>query len=396
MVSKQEMTFESIDQEEDFVHFEDFEGSEASLLEVLAEENLLDFESDADLNDDQVQIEQIDVVNDPVGLYFRQMAQVPLLTSEQELELAKRLRAARVGEIKKYFDLLRAHPHFKAEDFLFPASIEAQRDQLLALPEFSELDEETLDLILDGFEAFQYLVKANTRFVVSIAKKYLGKGQPFADLIQNGNVGLLRAAIKYDPDKGNRFSTYAIWWIWQSITRNLAVKTRTIKLPLYQMENLRLFGLTSRQLEQKLGRKPSFEEISARIFKETGKYFPPEEIEELFQDARQPFELNRPVGKNGNSEFGEFLEDRESPEPQESVEDHLLKELVAELFLELTPIEANVLRLRFGFNSEERRFSLIEVANRFGLSPEWVRQLEKKAIQHMMRNPRSKGLKEYY
>jgi RNA polymerase primary sigma factor len=297
--------------------------------------------------------------DDPVGLYFRQMAQEPLLTAQEEIELAKRIELGREAE-----ELLPTMP---------PGTDEYERLLLLQL---------------DGQEAREHLGRANTRLVVSIAKRYMGQGLPFPDLIQEGNVGLMRAVDKYDYKRGNRFSTYATWWIRQAITRALAQKTRTIRIPLHMTERIRQMYRTAQVLEQTLGHRPTPEEIAKEM------ELPPESVRGMMDASQHAIALERPVGDDGDSEFGDFIEDQDSPSPVEAATQHLLQETIEEVLSELTPRQSHILRLRFGLGGGEPH-TLEEIANKFGLSRERIRQLEKEALRRL-RHPRlAHNLRDY-
>jgi RNA polymerase primary sigma factor len=299
--------------------------------------------------------------DDPVGLYFRQMAQEPLLTALEEIDLAKRIELGRESQLQ--IDLLGDSP---------PVSTA----QALAI------------LIEDGQAAREHLGRANTRLVVSIAKRYMGQGLPFPDLIQEGNVGLMRAVDKYDYKRGNRFSTYATWWIRQAITRALAQKTRTIRIPLHMTERIRQMYRTAQTLEQSLGRRPTPEEIAAEMG------VPPENVRSMMDASQHAIALERPVGDEGDSEFGDFIEDQDAPTPVETATQHLLQETIEEVLAELTPRQSHILRLRFGLGGGEPH-TLEEIANKFGLSRERIRQLEKEALRRL-RHPRlAHNLRDY-
>jgi RNA polymerase primary sigma factor len=297
--------------------------------------------------------------DDPVGLYFRQMAQEPLLTAQEEIELAKRIELGR-----------------EAADRL--------RTMALSLEECEWLRK----LVEDGQSAREHLGRANTRLVVSIAKRYMGQGLPFPDLIQEGNVGLMRAVDKYDYKRGNRFSTYATWWIRQAITRALAQKTRTIRIPLHMTERIRQMYRTAQVLEQTLGHRPTPEEIAKEM------ELPPESVRGMMDASQHAIALERPVGDDGDSEFGDFIEDQDSPSPVEAATQHLLQETIEEVLSELTPRQSHILRLRFGLGGGEPH-TLEEIANKFGLSRERIRQLEKEALRRL-RHPRlAHNLRDY-
>jgi len=297
--------------------------------------------------------------DDPVGLYFRQMAQEPLLTAQEEIELAKRIELGR-------------------------EALDRLNDGSLPVEERERLQE----LVDDGQAAREHLGRANTRLVVSIAKRYMGQGLPCPDLIQEGNVGLMRAVDKYDYKRGNRCSTYATWWIRQAITRALAQKTRTIRIPLHMTERIRQMYRTAQVLEQTLGHRPTPEEIAKEM------ELPPESVRGMMDASQHAIALERPVGDDGDSEFGDFIEDQDSPSPVEAATQHLLQETIEEVLSELTPRQSHILRLRFGLGGGEPH-TLEEIANKFGLSRERIRQLEKEALRRL-RHPRlAHNLRDY-
>ena len=300
--------------------------------------------------------------DDPVGLYFRQMAQEPLLTADEEIDLAKRIERGK-----------------KAQSRLDQPDVTTKSDRWIR-----HLDR----LIYDGQASREHLGRANTRLVVSIAKRYMGQGLPFPDLIQEGNVGLMRAVDKYDYRRGNRFSTYATWWIRQAITRALAQKTRTIRIPLHMTERIRQMYRTAQSLEQVLGRRPTPEEIAEAMD------LAPEAVRSMMDASQHAIALERPVGDEGDSEFGDFIEDQDTPSPVESATQNLLEETIEEVLAELTPRQSHILRLRFGLGSGEPH-TLEEIANKFGLSRERIRQLEKEALRRL-RHPRlAHNLRDY-
>jgi RNA polymerase primary sigma factor len=297
--------------------------------------------------------------DDPVGLYFRQMAQEPLLTAQEEIELAKRIELGREALRRLEYEILS------------PDECAWQRK-----------------LVEDGQAAREHLGRANTRLVVSIAKRYMGQGLPFPDLIQEGNVGLMRAVDKYDYKRGNRFSTYATWWIRQAITRALAQKTRTIRIPLHMTERIRQMYRTAQLLEQTLGHRPTPEEIAQEM------ELPADSVRGMMDASQHAIALERPVGDDGDSEFGDFIEDQDSPSPVEAATQHLLQETIEEVLSELTPRQSHILRLRFGLGGGEPH-TLEEIANKFGLSRERIRQLEKEALRRL-RHPRlAHNLRDY-
>ncbi len=331
-------------------------------LDELGIELREDDSEEEDKKEDAPNVGDINAVSadDPVGLYFRQMAIEPLLTANEEIELAKRIELGREAE-----------------------------EQVTTLKRGdSELRIELYSLVADGQAAREHLGRANTRLVVSIAKRYMGQGLPFPDLIQEGNVGLMRAVDKYDYKRGNRFSTYATWWIRQAITRALAQKTRTIRIPLHMTERIRQMYRTAQNLEQTLGRRPTPEEIAEEMD------LPPENVRGMMDASQHAIALERPVGDDGDSEFGDFIEDDDTPSPVDTATQHLLQETIEEVLSELTPRQSHILRLRFGLSGGEPH-TLEEIANKFGLSRERIRQLEKEALRRL-RHPRlAHNLRDY-
>jgi RNA polymerase primary sigma factor len=323
----------------------------------------LEFEPEELLKDPGVGDISAVSADDPVGLYFRQMAQEPLLTAIEEIDLAKRIEIGR-----KAYDRLNRPEVYENYSTNWIRHMER--------------------LMLDGQLAREHLGRANTRLVVSIAKRYMGQGLPFPDLIQEGNVGLMRAVDKYDYKRGNRFSTYATWWIRQAITRALAQKTRTIRIPLHMTERIRQMYRVAQSLEQSLGRRPSPEEIAGEMD------VPADTVRSMMDASQHAIALERPVGDDGDSEFGDFIEDQDSPSPVEAATQHLLEETIDEVLSELTPRQSHILRLRFGLGGGEPH-TLEEIANKFGLSRERIRQLEKEALRRL-RHPRlAHNLRDY-
>lgn len=300
--------------------------------------------------------------DDPVGLYFRQMAQEPLLSAKDEIALARRIERGR-----------------RAQELLDRPDVVTRSERWIRHMERR---------VYDGQAAREHLGKANTRLVVSIAKRYMGQGLPFPDLIQEGNVGLMRAVDKYDYERGNRFSTYATWWIRQAITRALAQKTRTIRIPLHMTERIRQMYRVAQDMEQLLGRRPSLAEIAD----EMGMTL--DSVRAMMDASQHAIALERPVGEDGDSEFGDFIEDLETPSPVESATQNLLQETIEEVLSELTPRQSHILRLRFGLGGGEPH-TLEEIANKFGLSRERIRQLEKEALRRLRHPQLSHSLRDY-
>ena len=272
-------------------------------------------------------------VDDPVRMYLREIGRIPLLTYEQELDLAKRI-------------------------------------------------------LEDDEEAKQKLAESNLRLVVSIAKKYVGRGMLFLDLIQEGNMGLIKAVEKFDYTKGFKFSTYATWWIRQAITRAIADQARTIRIPVHMVETINKLIRTSRHLLQQLGREPSVEEIAEEM------EIPVEKVMEIQKIAQDPVSLETPIGEEDDSHLGDFIQDDDSPAPHDSAAYTLLKEQLEEVMNTLTPREAKVLKLRFGLEDGKAR-TLEEVGRQFQVTRERIRQIEAKALRKLIHPSRSKKLRDY-
>lgn len=299
-------------------------------------------------------------IDDSVGLYFREMGQQQLLTAEEEVQLAMEIEAGRA-----------------AEETL-ESAITLSDDELDELQRLKEI----------GDAARAHLIRANTRLVVSIAKKYRGRGLQFLDLIQEGNVGLMKAVEKYDYRRGNRFSTYATWWIRQAVTRALANHGRTIRIPAHLGGRISKLYQVAQELEQEFGRQPTAEEIAENM------ELPAERVRWMLRTSRQPVHLERPVGDESDAELGDFIEDIEAPPPAEMVANNMLTEELGDILDQLTPREARILRLRYGLQDGESR-TLKEVGEMFGLSRERIRQLEKEALRKL-RHPNFAGhLRQY-
>lgn len=297
--------------------------------------------------------------DDTISLYLKEMARVPLLTSAEETTLAKKLEDGRRAAKE-----LRKVP---------PDSYEA--DDLRAT-------------VRKGDRARDHLIKANTRLVVSIAKKYMGQGVPFSDLIQEGNLGLMKAVEKFDYRRGYKFSTYATWWIRQAITRALADQGRTIRVPVHMSDRIRKLHQVSRQLEQTWGRKPTPEELALEMELE------PSKVRWMLRVSRHPVSLERPVGEEEDSELGNFIEDEDAPLPPDAAYHHLLQEKLEDVLSTLTPREARILRLRFGLQNG-RSYTLEEVGKKFGLTRERIRQIEGQALRKLRHPRRSRQLRDY-
>jgi RNA polymerase primary sigma factor len=300
-------------------------------------------------------------VDDSVSLYLKEMSRVPLLTVEEELDLAKRMERAQNARI----ELIKVNGHLS----------KTRRQELEAI-------------IQDGFIARDYLIKANTRLVVSVARKYIGHGVPFLDLIQEGNLGLIRAVEKYDYQRGFRFSTYATWWIRQSITRAIADQSRTIRVPVHMADRLRQLYKASQELEQELGRSPTVNELATQMEIDGDK------IQWMLQVAQPTISLEMPIGDEEDSDFGMYVEDENSPSPAQLVYQSMLQERVDQVLSTLSPREARILRLRFGLG-QDRPYTLEEVGQKFGLTRERIRQIEGKALRHLRQPCVARILREY-
>ncbi|MEK7326294.1 MAG: RNA polymerase sigma factor RpoD, partial [Chloroflexota bacterium] len=242
--------------------------------------------------------------------------------------------------------------------------------------------------IEDGKTAREHLIKANTRLVVSIAKKYMNRGVPFLDLIQEGNLGLMKAVEKFDYRRGFRFSTYATWWIRQTITRAIADQGRTIRVPVHMSDRIRRLYKVARELEQSLGRKPTPEEIAHELDVE------PRKVQWMLKVSWQPLSLEQPVGEDEDDELGSFVEDDNALSPVQSAQQNLLRETVEEVLGTLPPREARILRLRFGLQNG-RAYTLEEVGQKFGLTRERIRQIEGRALRRLRHPRRSRQLRDY-
>jgi RNA polymerase primary sigma factor len=299
--------------------------------------------------------------DDTVGMYLKEMSRVPLLKADEEFQIAIRIEDGRRAKV----DLLRTMGRKRI----------LERQRLEALVE-------------DGIMAREHIIKANTRLVVSIAKRFIGRGVPFLDLIQEGNLGLMKAVEKYDAHKGFRFSTYATWWIRQTISRAIADQARTIRVPVHMSDRIRQTYKATHDLEQRLGRVPTPEELAAELGLDLQK------VQWILQVSWLPLSLESPVGDDEESELGMFIEDELTPTPMQSVYQSMLKEKIDEVLGTLTPREARILRLRFGLDTGIP-FTLEEVGEKFGLTRERIRQIEGKALRRLRHPRRARQLKEY-
>ena len=300
-------------------------------------------------------------IDDHVKMYLKEIGKVNLLTPEEELSLAKRM-----------------------------ADGETAKEQLEEIGE--DIDEDTkkqIDLLIaDGEKAKKSLAEANLRLVVSIAKRYVGRGMLFLDLIQEGNLGLIKAVDKFDYTKGYKFSTYATWWIRQAITRAIADQARTIRIPVHMVETINKLVRVSRQLVQELGREPTPEELAKEL------NMPVDKVREISKISQEPVSLETPIGEEEDSHLGDFIPDEDAPAPSEAASFVLLKEQLGAVLETLSEREAKVLRLRFGLDDGRAR-TLEEVGKEFDVTRERIRQIEAKALRKLRHPSRSKKLKDF-
>lgn len=308
-------------------------------------------------------------IDDPVRMYLKEIGKVDLLTPEEELQLAEQMTAG-------------------AEAVEAIKQLEADREMGIANPMTAEEEEAYRKAIKTGDRAKKRLAEANLRLVVSIAKRYVGRGMLFLDLIQEGNLGLIKAVEKFDSSKGFKFSTYATWWIRQAITRAIADQARTIRIPVHMVETINKVIRVSRQLLQELGHDPSPEEISEEMD------MPVDRVRDILKIAQEPVSLETPIGEEEDSHLGDFIPDDDAPEPAEAASFMLLKEQLVEVLKTLTPREEKVLRLRFGIEDGHTR-TLEEVGKEFKVTRERIRQIEAKALRKLRHPSRSKKLKDF-
>jgi RNA polymerase primary sigma factor len=299
--------------------------------------------------------------DDSVGLYLKEMSRVPLLSLVEEVSLAQRIERAKQSKAR----LTRMNGKGS-----------------------SKIRRELENDIQDGILAREHLIKANTRLVVSVAKKYIGRGVAFLDLIQEGNLGLMKAVSKFEYQRGFRFSTYATWWIRQTITRSIADQSRTIRIPVHMTDRLRLMYKAAHRLEQSYGRPPTQEELCLEMGVAQDK------LQWMLEVARIPVSLESPVGDEDDTELGMFVEDTITPSPSQTTYENMLRERVDQVLSTLSPREARILRLRFGLENGHP-YTLEEVGHKFGLTRERIRQIEGKALRRLRHPCRSRLLREY-
>lgn len=297
--------------------------------------------------------------NDTLSLYLRETSWTPLLSSTEEIALAKQMEQGRQAEIA-----LKNTPPDTQKARKLNAQLES------------------------GHRARNHLIKANMRLVVSIAKKYRRQGIPFTDLIQEGNLGLMRAIEKFDYRRGYKLSTYATWWIRQAVTRGLSDQRRTIRVPVHMSDRIRGLRQVAAELEQTWGRRPTVEDLALKMGVE------PEKVEWMLQVSQPLVSLEQPIGEEQDSEFGDLIEDQDTLSPSEAVSNHLLREVLEDVLTTLTPREAKIIMLRFGFQNG-KSYTLDEIGQKFGLTRERIRQIESLALRKLRHPRRSRRIREY-
>jgi RNA polymerase primary sigma factor len=355
-----------------------FDVLEANNIDVL---RIMDDDDDDEIildEEDEVEVEKIDLsvpdgvsVEDPVRMYLKEIGKVPLLSAEEEIDLAQVMEAGvvafeKISIMKKRMD----------------DATDEEKEELRA--EIKEL-QKAVDA---GSDAKKRLAEANLRLVVSIAKRYVGRGMLFLDLIQEGNLGLIKAVEKFDYRKGYKFSTYATWWIRQAITRAIADQARTIRIPVHMVETINKLIRVSRQLLQELGREPTPEEIAEEM------NMPVDRVREILKISQEPVSLETPIGEEEDSHLGDFIKDDNVPVPADAAAFTLLKEQLEEVLGTLTEREQKVLTLRFGLEDGRAR-TLEEVGKEFNVTRERIRQIEAKALRKLRHPSRSRKLKDY-
>lgn len=353
------------------LNIEQLEDALATLIEMGIEISDAELEEGIDEETEQKKVKTVETtatdidlsaidIDDSISLYLKEIGRIPLLTAEQEVSLAKRMEAGRNAKRR------------------------LSRDGKLDSDERREL----ADLVKDGQAAQEHLIKANSRLVVSVAKKYVGRGVPFLDLIQEGNIGLIRAVKKFDYRRGYKFSTYATWWIRQAVTRAIADQGRTIRVPVHMYEQINRLARVSRQLVQELGRDPTVEEIAEELG------VSPKKVERTIKVSQRPLSLEMPVGEEDDSFLGDFIEDSDAPSPTDQASQQLLRDQIEDIFVSLSPREVRILQLRFGL-VDGYSYTLEEVGKKFGVTRERIRQIEAQALGRLRHPSRSRKLRDF-
>ena len=352
------------------LHIEQLEDALATLIEMGIEISDAELEELAEEKEEKkvvpvegaaadIDLTAIDI-DDSISLYLKEISRIPLLTAEQEVALAKRMEAGRNSKRR------------------------LSKETSLTQEERGRM----VELVRDGKAAQEHLIKANSRLVVSVAKKYVGRGVPFLDLIQEGNIGLIRAVKKFDYQRGYKFSTYATWWIRQAVTRAIADQGRTICVPVHMYEQINRLARVSRQLVQELGRDPTVEEIAEELGVSSKK------VERTIKVSQRPLSLEMPVGEEDDSFLGDFIEDSDAPSPTDQASQQLLRDQIDNIFVSLTPREVRILQLRFGL-VDGYSYTLEEVGKKFGVTRERIRQIEAQALGRLRHPSRSRKLRDF-
>jgi RNA polymerase primary sigma factor len=352
-------------------NLEELEDILAALIEAGVEIGMSEEEAGEEEHEEVETLDQIETavdqetyfetisIDDTLGLYFKEIGRVPLLTAEEEVVLAKRMEAGKLAQEK-----------------LRRGDVD------------SEEQAELHRVVLDGLAAREHLIRANSRLVISVAKKYIGRGVPFLDLIQEGNIGLLRTADKFNYRLGHKFSTYATWWIRQAVTRAIADQSRTIRVPVHMGDQINKMLRTSHRLTQELGREPTPEELADALD------IPKRRAEEMLRAARHPLSLEMPVDDEGESELGDFIEDSDSSTPADDVSASMLQQELQEMLQDLPPRAVRILKLRYGLVDGET-YTLEEVGRKLGVTRERVRQIEAQALSRLRHPRRIRRLKDF-
>ncbi len=315
---------------------------------------------DDELEKTEEDIHRAIAIDDTIGLYLKEIGKVDLLTAEEEVSLAKRMEAGK-----------RAQTRLNNGRY----SSEEKRWELERA-------------VYDGIAAREHLIQANSRLVISVAKKYIGRGVPFLDLIQEGNIGLIRATNKFDYKRGHKFSTYATWWIRQAVTRAIADQSRTIRVPVHMGDQINKMLRHSHQLTQRLGRSPTPEELAAEM------EIPIRKVEHMLEVARRPLSLEMPTDDEQESTLGDFVEDTESPAPPDEVGAGMLRDILFEILADLPPREVKILQMRYGL-IDGQTYTLEEVGNKMGVTRERVRQIEAQALSRLRHPAHARRLRDF-
>ncbi len=379
-----------------------YDNIEAANIDVVENIDLTDaLDLDVNENGERITVDtssEAIAIDDPVRMYLKEIGRVPLLSADEEKAIATRMAAGKPAELA-IINFVKAQTGEEYEDFKAAIMHLAEvklgktfRDYSYAVDALAEtdaaIDPGTLALAEDGQYAKSQLSEANLRLVVSVAKRYVGRGMLFLDLIQEGNLGLIKAVEKFDYTKGYKFSTYATWWIRQAITRAIADQARTIRIPVHMVETINKLVRVNRQLLQDLGREPRPEEIAAEMG------MTEEKVREIIKIAQEPVSLETPIGEEEDSHLGDFIPDDDAPAPEYMASSAMLQAHLEEVLKTLTPREEKVLRLRFGLEDGRTR-TLEDVGKEFNVTRERIRQIEAKALRKLRHPSRSKRLRDF-